>query len=314
MQQAMREKQKISMDVEALLRWAYVDELSKRQTSAAEGIWRHMEDYANHGGIDNGHAAAQRYCHFGLPDADAERVEVAVSALPDTVIDWGRHFEEIAADLAGLISINDLSPQGDMSRLGPKVGWGGAGTKALKAFFGDAGAQPVRDRRRDVLMVGGFKTGVLVTTHAIKGTRPDWDDEQPRPQMTPMPRGPNAMIVGECRGKNLYTAGSYCPLVWSPSALTIISGRIEYFSWYQGLVRLSDTLALERFEVLSPKAPRLPWIDNDEWNSRIVPVAHTGRNNVRDWGTLPLTPIRPRAGPPRGRRAKDPGRSISDLP
>ena len=42
---------RIGMDVEQLLRWAYVDELSKQQLSAAEAVWDGIFDFANHGGI-----------------------------------------------------------------------------------------------------------------------------------------------------------------------------------------------------------------------------------------------------------------------
>src|SRR5262249_28389302 len=143
----------------------------------------------------------------------------------------------------------------------PKADWGGAGDRALQAFFGKGGNIPPHDRPRDVIMVGGIKTAVLVTMHAIKGTRPDWRDELPYPERTPAERGQGAMVVGECRGKNLYTTGSYCPLTWSPSPLTIVSSRMDYFAWHQGLVQLSETLVLEKFVALSPKAPCAPWID-----------------------------------------------------
>lgn len=305
-----KSKTKISMDIEALLRWAYIDELSKRQSSSAEGIWDHILDYSNHGGIDSGRGAAQRYAHFGLPDADAERIEKAVSALDEIVIDWNVYFEPIAGDMAGLISINDLKP--NLQTTTPKAGWASAGTKALKVFFGEKGAQPILDRPRDVLMVGGIKTNTLVTMHAIKGTRPDWQSEEPYPSMVPAQRGTGPTINGECRGKNLYTAGSHCPLSWSPSPLSIVTGRMEYFAWFHGLLNLSNALCLEKFEALSPKAAQYPWINNDEMESRTIPVMPTGRNDVRDWGTLPLKPQRPRAGPPR-RRSKDPGKSMDTI-
>lgn len=312
MQMATKPKEKINLDIELVLRWAYVDELSKRQSSAAEGIWDHILDYTNHGGVDSGRGAAQRYAHFGLPDPDAERIERAVAAMDDMVIDWNSHFEELAGDLAGLISINDLSPRRDSGQnAAPNPGWGDAGNRALKAFFGSKGAEPVRDRPRDVLMLEGIKTKVLVTIHAIKGTRPEWRDEEPYPLMTPAARGTSAMIVGECRGKNLYTAGSYCPLNWMPSPLTIVTSRMQYFAWHQGLGRLAETLLLEKFIALPPKAPRSPWIVDDEEVSRIIPVMPTGRNDVGDWGTLPLAPTRPRAGPPR-RRERDPGKLMND--
>jgi len=98
------------IDIETLLHWAYRDELSKRQTSSAEGIWDRILEDGQRGGIDPGHGAAQRYSHFGLPDPDAELIEKAVSSLEDLVIDWQQSFHAIAAELSGLISINDIEP------------------------------------------------------------------------------------------------------------------------------------------------------------------------------------------------------------
>jgi hypothetical protein len=294
---------KIGLDVELLVRWAWLDELSKRQSSAAEGIWDRIQDYANHGGIDSGRGAAQRYAHFGLPDDDAILIEKAVSALPPTVIDWDAHFEEIAGDLAGLISVNDLAPR-DVDRQTTKAGWGAAGKRALKAFFGEKGALPLRDRPRDVLMVAGIKTGALIVMHAVKGTRPDWGKEPTRPEMIPATRGSGPMIIGERGGRNLYTIGSHCPLTWWPSPMSIILSRADYYAWYHGLVRLSETLNLEKFQALAPKAASMPWIASEEQTSRIVPVMPDGWNSVRAWGTLPLKPQRPRAGPARRQRAE----------
>lgn len=302
---------KTAMDIELLLRWAYVDELSKRQSSAAEGIWDHILDYQNHGGIDSGRGAAQRYAHFGLPDADAERIEKAVSTLPDTVIDWEAHFDLIAGDLAGLVSINQLDRQIVGRPPAPKAGWGKSGDKALKAFFGNKGAAPLpaRDRPRDVLMLGGIKTRVLVTAHAIKGTRPDWVDDDPEPKMTPSTHGKGVMVDGECKGKNLYSTGSVCPLTWLPSPLSVIMSRMDYFAWHQGLTVLAETMALEKFDILLPNAPAAPWLGNEQQSSRVVPVMPNGRNSIKPWGTLPLAPQRPRAGPTR-RQRHDPGRSV----
>jgi hypothetical protein len=71
-------------------------------------------------------------------------------------------------------------------------------------------------------MVGALRTAALVTMHAARGGRPDWFEDPPRPEMVQAPNGPNAMVVGEYRGRNLYTAGSYCPLKWSPSPLSSV--------------------------------------------------------------------------------------------
>jgi hypothetical protein len=289
---------KVEMDIEMLLRWAYRDELSKRAVSAAEGIWDRIQDNQHHGGIDRTHhGAGQRYAHFGLPDPDAERIERAVTTLDEQIIDWPQSIDAIAGDLGGLITINDVAPSTAPKRV-PRAGWGKAGDRALKGMFGPGAERPTRDRPRDVIMVAGIRTDVLVAMHAIKGTRPDWHEEQPQPKRIQADRGTHAKIVGECRGKDLYTAGSYCPLRYDPSPLSVVHSRADYAAWHRGLLVLSETLVLEKFVALAPKAPATPWFDGEapEPVSRIIPVVPNGRNSVDAYGTLPLKPQRERAG------------------
>ena len=295
---------KTSIDCETLLRWAYQDELSKRHTSAAEGIWDRITQIGQQGGIDPGHGAAQRYAHFGLPDPDAERIEQAVGQLEDLVLDWKASFATLAGDLASLISVNDLSKRESPLR-SRKAGWGEAGAKALKAWWGSDGARPVQDRPRDVLLVGGLRTGALVTMHAVRGTRPNWIADELQPHSVPAAKGPNAMIVGECRGRNLYSTGAHCPLRWEPSPLSIVSSRAEYAAWHAGLLRLAGMLELEKFIALPPKVSGTPWLDVLARDApEVRPVMPNAGNSAADWGTLPLSPVRGRMGPalrqPRG--------------
>ncbi|HXJ59421.1 MAG TPA: hypothetical protein VNU68_22485 [Verrucomicrobiae bacterium] len=290
---------KIEIDVENLLRWAYLDELSKRQTSSAEGTWDQINLIGRQGTeIDHGHGSAQRYCHFGLPDPDALLIEKAVAGLEDLVIDWEQSFDAIAAELSGLISVNDITKRGKQPRA-TKAGWGKAGAKAVKVFFGEEPRQ-AQDKPRDVLMVGGLCTGALVTMHAVRGTRPDWIEDSPKPERVPAASGPNAMVVGDCRGRNLYSIGSYCPLKWEPSPLSIVSSRAEYVAWHDGLTRIAETIQLAKFTPLPPKVSRTPWLEDDRENPghSIKPVMPTPNNNVGAWGTLPLVPSRGRMGPP----------------
>jgi hypothetical protein len=98
---------KKQVEIEKLLRWAYIDELSKRVTSSAEGIWDRIEDFGQRGGIDPGHGAAQRYPHFGLPHPDAEKIELAVSSLQNLIVDWKMSCVAIMGDLAMLFKARD---------------------------------------------------------------------------------------------------------------------------------------------------------------------------------------------------------------
>lgn len=285
------------MDVEGLLTWAYRDELSKRQTSAAEGIWDRIMQDGQRGGVDPGHGSAQRYAHFGLPDPDAELIEKAVAQLEDTVIDWKQSFDAIAAELSALISVNDMAKR-DLPARTPKASWGNSGKKAVEGWFGKGAGEPIRSKPRDVLMLGGLRTSALVTMHAIKGTQPDWIEDSPRPSMVQALKGPNAMIVGDCRGRNLYSLGAYCPLKYEPSPMSIVSSRAEYIAWHNGLTKLAETIQLAKFIALPPKASQTPWLDIDEMEApSIKPVMPTTVNQVSKWGTLPLAPSRGRMGP-----------------
>lgn len=297
---------KVEMDIEMLLRWAYRDELSKRQVSAAEGIWDRIQDNQHHGGIDRSHhGAGQRYAHIGLPHPDAERIERGVAALQELIIEWDKSIDFIAGDLGGLITINDLAPSTAPKRV-PKVGWGKAGERALKGIFGPGSEKLHQDRPRDVILVGGIRTDVLVASHAIKGTRPDWYEEQPMPKRMRAETSGNIKIVGECRGRDLYTLGSYCPLRYEPSPMTVVQSRADYAAWHLGLVVLSETLVLDSFEALPPKAVATPWLEREqpENSSRVIPVVPNGRNSVAAYGTLPLIPVRKKVpAPPRGTRS-----------
>lgn len=289
---------KTEKDIEELLRWSYQDELSKRSTSAAEGIWDAILEHQQHGGVDKGHGAAQRYAHFGLPDPDAEAIEREVGCLDDTVIDWDRDFDALAGDLSGLVTVNAVRRDRAQAERKPKAGFGARGKRAVEAFFGKGEARLPHDRPRDVILVAGLKTAALITMHAIKGDRPDWMEDDLTALPEPAASGPNARIVGECRGKNIYTPGSYCPLRWSPSPVSIIQARADYAAWHAGLVTLASRLNLTKWTPLPPKASPTPWLSNTEPVSRVIPVIPTGRNSVSGWGKLPLKPQRPRAGPP----------------
>lgn len=247
---------KRSIEIEKLLHWAYRDELSKRQTSSAEGIWDHIQEFGANGGIDLGHGAAQRYPHFGLPHPDAEKIEKAVAALEDQCIDLAASTDALMGDLAPLLS------------------------------------------QRDVLSVRSLRTTALVTMHAYMGTRPDWHPETPRPRWIEPEKGPQnrPRIIGECRGRFLYTVGSYCPLQWDPSAISIALARLDYVAWHRGLAQLAEVLELDAHDALPPAAKEQPWFDRTP-PGRIFKFGEVTREK------LPLKPQRDYAGPPprRGR-------------
>lgn len=252
----MTKSGKKSLDIEKLLQWAYCDELIKRASSSAEGIWDHMEEWAQRGGIDVGHGAAQRYPHFGLPHPDAEKIEIAVGKLQPMIIDWQASAAAVMGDLLALF------------------------------------------KARDILLVRPLHTAALVTSNAVQKRRPDWQEERPRPHRVPAERGkPMPKLVGECKGKDRYTTGSYCPLQWDPTAMDVAAVRAAYVCWHHGLTLLAETLELVDYVALPPAAPALPWLDQSEPAMRVWRVGERDRSER----PLPLKPERPRAGPRMGR-------------
>jgi hypothetical protein len=92
---------KKAVDIERLLRWAYLDELSKRHSSPAENIWRHM-------GSTSSAPSAPHY-DFGTPHPDALKIEACVLLLePLKPEDWGTFGPALMGDIWGLFQARDV--------------------------------------------------------------------------------------------------------------------------------------------------------------------------------------------------------------
>ncbi|MCC6172049.1 MAG: hypothetical protein IT481_08475 [Gammaproteobacteria bacterium] len=200
---------------------------------------------------------------LGLPDTDAVWIERAVGSLQDLIVDWEASRHAVMGDLAELLTT------------------------------------------RDRLMLRPLKTAALVTMHARMGTRPNWRDRVPQPYPVPAAKGAvgRAAIVGECRGKNLYTTGSHCPLRWEPSPVVFALARAEYAAWHRGLCTLAETLVLDRHVALPPRAPAQPWSEREP-EAQVLAVGERPRTR------LPLRPPRERMGPAVRRPRASPVRSV----
>jgi hypothetical protein len=85
-----------------------------------------------------------------------------------------------------------------------------------------------------------------------------------RPEQTRAEGGKLAKVIGALKGKNRYTTGSYCPLIWLPSPIVIVQARADYVVWHRALTGLAETLTLVAHEALPPAAPLAPWCGDAE--------------------------------------------------
>lgn len=281
---------KAEVEIQALLEWCFRQELPKRQISSAEGIWRDMDVGA--GGMGGDHGGAQRYPHHGLPHDDALLIEQAVADLPLWMCDWAESLPAIMGDLAGLLTVNDLRREQEERGRITQSSW------PAKTYSKTERRAQAVNKPRDVIFVGSIDVEALVVSHARQGTRPRWYPDGLTCHPTPSRNDPSrTMIVGECRGRNLYSTGSCCPLTWRPSPLTIATARADYLAWWYGLRVLAETLMLKEHAVMpidGKTLPQLPWFYPPKKVSRY------GHPSPPKMATLPLKPQRKMAGPTRG--------------
>jgi hypothetical protein len=298
----MGAQQRKEADVESLLQWTFLDELPKRQTSAAEGIWDRLAQNGSLGGVNpdpGGSGNAQRYAQFGLPHCDAELIEIAVGQLGRAPFDWEAHFDLVAADLAALVTVNDIRAR---LRPPPEDPWSAVQVRPAPDGRGIS-SKVKRHGPRDVLMVNTVNLAALVTTHAVKRSRPDWRTEQMRCVPTLAERSALSKIIGKCKGKNLYTTGSYCPLRWEPSPVDVVLARSDYLMWHQALVALSESLKLTQHIALPPAANRAPWVEGE------ISAALFTQPPDRS-SPLPLKPARKLTGAPAKKSRRFKGRRV----
>ena len=276
------------VEIEALLRWSYQDELPKREISSADSIWDQIAEYGARGGIDAGHGAAQRYPHHGVPHPDALAIEKAVSALPDAAIDWAIDGEAIMGDLLVLADPRPPAKSPNSPR-GTRVGWwahrqprNGKTHQRATSWISEVVRPP-----RAVLLVRSLRTAALVIMHARMGTRPDWHEEPPRAVPVVGERG-RPRLIGEIYGKRRYSEGAHCPLRYEPSPLSIAQARADYVAWWRGLAELVGSLLLIDHSALPPSASPMPWREPP-----LEPVVWT--LGGQPGPVLPLKPQRPAA-------------------
>ena len=276
---------KRQVEIEKLLQWAYRDELPK-QFPGGSSL---MADLAMLGApIDRDDMSDRMPVGAGTPHPDALLIDWHVRALQPVIVNWSGQRRSLMGDLAAYLDRDEpVTPAMDT---GPQVD--------IELYHSRSGGERARSRveRRRIVLPVRECAATLVTLHARMGTRPPW---QMPIRLEPVLSGNHKpTMIGRMIRKNVYTAGSHCPLRLAPSAQDIARARFEYWVWHQALVYLVRVVCdLRDHAVLPPSAAAHPWLCDDEVGgpkSRVL----TTPGARPSFSRLPLQPKRKAALPP----------------
>jgi hypothetical protein len=268
--------------IEALLSWAYLEELPKQHVGG-NGL---LSDLAMLGTpVDKGEIGDRMPVGAGPPHPDALLIDYYVRALPYVRVDWKRQRHYLMGPLAAWLDPNDITVSAMAT--GPRVSVqmhprGRVGKKKLRAA--------ARIDRNAIVEPHMESAAGLIMLHARLGTRPIW--EMGDISVRPVIAGNNQPdMIGRSTRRGHYSEGSYCPLRLDPPPQEIAAARFEYMVWHQALLALVECAReLREYEALPPSAPAQPWVANTVEKPKRV----FGDGKRYTGSKLPLTPTRGR--------------------
>ncbi len=238
------------VDIEDLLRWAYVEELPKVGVSASSGLDA-LLDYGT--AIDDSYYSNKMPIAAGDPHPDALMLDYKVRALDPMQfsIAMARH---LLGDLAPYLRREVSKTMTGMFRRGKR----------------DVGGIVVAERIEHVEEVNErtVRPAALIAIHAKLGNRPNWDVGASTLSRVTGSNG-KPVVHGITRGGR-YAEGAHCPLKLEPSAETIARARFDYSVWWTGLMTLAETCRLDHHIVLRPRAAAQPWVTGEVSTSRVL--------------------------------------------
>lgn len=226
------------IDIEHFLRWAYREELPKKDLSRDMSP---MFAFADLGGrVDVSHEPGFPAA-MGEAHGDALKVRDAVERLPEVSITWQEHRKHILPDLWRWVEADDpiisrmqFSPQNILTfyaRLGTRPAWDMGSTKVLRV-------------------------------NAANG--------KPRVQYIDQ----NGEVMFGLTPGGRYGNLAHCPLRLDPDARDVARARAEYWVWHAALVEVKTIMEgwnLIEYAPTMPVAAQRPWVYDHEPKSRILP-------------------------------------------
>jgi hypothetical protein len=246
-------KQRI--DVEKLLRWAYVHELPKRP--APDGARSYAADLFMLGGGGGGSyydGAPPEAVMYGAPHPDALMLDHVVRRDLEPARLTMAMAKELLGELASWLTRDVMRP----------LQTGMVKKKDGRDIAGIVVSETVE--RETQLEARELSPASLVPLHARLGNRPNWATGEPRIRRVNGSNG-KPLIRGITKGKR-YGDGAHCVLALEPSVDVILRARFEYVVWWMALVEIAERCRMTEHFALPPSAPPFPWRGGEQQNPR----------------------------------------------
>lgn len=242
------------LDIEQILRWAYVHELPKRLPD--DGTRSFGDDLFMLGGGGGGGGY--------------------VSTIPDAVMYGAPHHDALMLDYAvrGLEPARLTLPMakqllGDLAVWLTREVFRAVETTIIKRKKREVAGIVVRE---EILHETGFDArelspAKLVPIHARLGNRPNWVTGAPRIARV-LGSNNKPIVRGITKGRR-YAEGAHSPLQLVPSIDIILRARFEYAVWWMALCELAERCRMTEHFALPPSAPPFPWLSAAENSAEV---------------------------------------------
>lgn len=282
------------VDIEALLRWAYRDELPKDQLSTAflrpqafGEPWGSVTKTGMLGteiqepSICNRYGMAPDFTAFGQPHADATLLWAYVQALDDATITIPEDWNPIA-DLGDLAHYGEVATAKAIDRLCFHV------TPPPKAESTTFRSARIRRQAADGTMKLRVPISETIHKYAVLGKGPEWKADKPTFCTVKTKEGQSRWFIREeivihgetiireadgfDRKRRVPKPEAYLKHYYDPDPAKTAEARGEYEIWHAALSALADDVAgrLIDHEPLTPARAARPWEEPEIHMPRII--------------------------------------------
>ncbi|MDQ0472801.1 hypothetical protein [Labrys wisconsinensis] len=243
-----------AIDIEQLVRWAYREELPKRDTvsSGAGTSWM----VTGVRGTGTGLPPPAHHQWMGEAHSDAIEVEAAVGRLRDLAMDWADLRRLTLGAAGGALRFRDKTLPDGRTVLHPLDACLATLSMRPAALIVMHGRAATRPHCTDIPRIKRLR-------HELNGKVKVWRVDPDTGEQLFYRHPKTGIMTAEAAydSHQRMRKGAACPVEYEPTHAQVARDRAEYLIWLAGLEVLAADLVgrLANHDPLPPAAPRRPW-------------------------------------------------------